>query len=88
MTKRLLMVMLVLALVLASCQSLTGQGEKTTGKTVDIPEGTPMPNCTVVSANPTPEPTLAAIFPPPGKGDWIDGEDTAFLTITEYSDFM
>ncbi len=50
--------------------------------------GEPMPGCQVVSFNPTPEPTLQAIFAPPGEGDWVKGPDTASVTITEYSDFQ
>jgi len=50
--------------------------------------GETMPGCTVVSFNPTPEPTLQAIFPPPGENDWVMGPDTASVTITEYSDFQ
>lgn len=50
--------------------------------------GETMPGCTVVSFNPTPEPTLQAIFPPPGENDWVLGSDTASVTITEYSDFQ
>jgi hypothetical protein len=50
--------------------------------------GEPMPGCTVVSFNPTPEPTLQALFPSPGEEDWIKGPDTAAVTIIEYSDFQ
>ena len=88
MTKRFLVVLIVLAFTLASCQSILGTGDQAGGKKGEVPEGTPMPDCTVISMNPTAEPTLAAIFPPTGENDWVEGEDTAFVTITEYSDFM
>jgi hypothetical protein len=38
--------------------------------------------------NPTPEPTLAALLPPPAEGEWIKGPDSALVTIIEYSDFQ
>lgn len=45
--------------------------------------------CKVVSAEPTPGPTEASMFPPPGKDDWIMGDNpSAAMTVIEYSDFM
>jgi len=37
---------------------------------------------------PTPDPALQAAFPPPTESDWVSGEASAKLTITEYSDFQ
>jgi hypothetical protein len=53
-----------------------------------VPMGEPMPGCQTISFNPTPEPTLQALFPPPGAEDWAQGLDTAAVTIIEYGDFQ
>ncbi len=97
MLKRFVFFLLILSFVLTACQSNQAATEEKNvqppdaGKTVirpEVPQGTPMPDCVAVSINPTPEPTLASLLPPPGPGDWVDGSDTAALTITEYSDFQ
>lgn len=44
--------------------------------------------CTVESRDPTPGPTEASIFPPISESDWVQGPDTAKVTIIEYSDFQ
>jgi len=44
--------------------------------------------CTVESRDPTPGPTEASIFPPVSESDWVQGPDTAEVTIIEYSDFQ
>lgn len=46
------------------------------------------PGCTVVSRQPTPNPTDEALFPPTGEGDWIKGAENASITLLEYSDFQ
>jgi hypothetical protein len=46
------------------------------------------PGCTVASANPTPNPTMQALFPPATEADWTRGPLTAAVTIMEYSDFQ
>jgi hypothetical protein len=46
------------------------------------------PGCTVVSFLPAPDPTAQAAFPPPSENDWVQGSETAQVTITEYSDFQ
>jgi hypothetical protein len=53
-----------------------------------VPLGDPMPGCQTISFNPTPEPTLQALFPAPGPEDWKQGLDTAAVTIVEYGDFQ
>ena len=46
------------------------------------------PGCTVVSRQPTPDPTEQALLPPVGEGDWIKGSENAHITLLEYSDFQ
>ena len=46
------------------------------------------PGCTVVSRQPTPDPTEQALLPPVGEGDWIKGSENAPITLLEYSDFQ
>ena len=53
-----------------------------------VPLGDPMPGCSTISFNPTPEPTLQVLFPAPGPEDWKQGLDTAAVTIVEYGDFQ
>jgi hypothetical protein len=45
-------------------------------------------HCTVVSRQPTPGPTEKSLFPPVSASDWVEGPDTAAITIIEYSDFQ
>jgi protein-disulfide isomerase len=64
------------------------------------PTGTPLPQtrsaatpsvqaeCSVVSRQPTPGPTEKSLFPPVSASDWVEGPDTAAITIIEYSDFQ
>lgn len=44
--------------------------------------------CTAVSRQPTPGPTEKSLFPPASASDWVEGPDTAAVTIIEYSDFQ
>lgn len=44
--------------------------------------------CTVESRDPTPGPTQDSIFPPISESDWVQGPDSAKVTIIEYSDFQ
>lgn len=44
--------------------------------------------CTVVSPRPTPGPTEQSLFPPISEKDWVEGPDSAYVTILEYSDFQ
>ena len=55
-------------------------------QTVGIPGA--QPGCTVVSRQPTPDPTEQALIPPVGEGDWIKGAENAQITLLEYSDFQ
>lgn len=45
-------------------------------------------NCTVVSGQIVPDPTITAIFPPPTDKDWSYGSPNARVTILDYSDFQ
>jgi cyclophilin family peptidyl-prolyl cis-trans isomerase/protein-disulfide isomerase len=45
-------------------------------------------NCTVVSGQIEPDPTLTALFPLPTAEDWSIGNPDAKLTLTVYSDFQ
>jgi hypothetical protein len=104
MLRRLVFVLFVLSMALAACQAnqagtqppatqpaatmapLPSPDEAV--KPPEMPEGAPMADCVPVSFNPTPEPTLAALLPPPAEGEWIKGPDSALVTIIEYSDFQ
>ena len=120
MKKRLVMLVLVFALVLAACSqeaspppvvdadlaptaTTASEPESAPAQATDtqsvepaapqvantpVPLGDPMPGCTTISFNPTPEPTLQALFPAPGPEDWTQGLDTAAVTIVEYGDFQ
>ena len=44
--------------------------------------------CMAFSAIPEPNPTLEALFPPPGADDHTNGPAEASVVITEYSDFQ
>jgi hypothetical protein len=44
--------------------------------------------CRVVSMIPTPEPDEVSKFPPPSAEDWTLGNNSASMTITEYSDYQ
>jgi hypothetical protein len=46
------------------------------------------PGCTVVSPQPTPGPTEQSLFPPVTDQDWVQGPETASITIIEYGDFQ
>lgn len=44
--------------------------------------------CTLVSADPTPGPTEASLFPPVTAEDWVLGNENAAMTVLVYSDFQ
>lgn len=81
MLRKLLPLLAVMALLLGACQPQTAGGK------VPI-SGTPMAGCEVSPVLPTPNPTLQALIPAPGKDDHILGKDTALVTIIEYSDYQ
>jgi hypothetical protein len=99
MLRRLVFILFVLSMALAACQANQAGTQPTattallppTGETAappEMPEGVPMADCVPVSFNPTPEPTMAALLPPPQDGEWIKGPDSALVTVIEYSDFQ
>ena len=67
-------------------------GSQNQGNAAAIPTRDPNATemaCKVVSAEPTPGPTEASMFPAPGKDDWIMGDNpNAAMTVIEYSDFQ
>lgn len=44
--------------------------------------------CTVQSPFPTPGPTEQSLLPPAGEDDWVQGPESASVTLIEYSDFQ
>jgi hypothetical protein len=96
MLRRLVFILFGLSMALSACQAAMQPMATTaplppsdeTAAPPEMPEGAPMADCVPVSFNPTPEPTLAALLPPPQEGEWIKGPDSALVTIIEYSDFQ
>jgi hypothetical protein len=99
--KRSIWLLLLLALLVGACRSqATPAVEPTLAPTVvvkfptaepDSPGSsfvTAEPGCTVVSPQPTADPTQNAKLPPATEDDWKKGPDTAAVTIIEYSDFQ
>lgn len=96
MLKRFTPVVLSLALALTACtsggqapeptQSLTPQS----GPVAETPRtaAAGQSGCTVISQEPTPDPTLEVLLPLPDENDWIKGPDDAHVTIIEYGDFQ
>ena len=52
-------------------------------QTVNLPA-----KCTVISNQPTPDPTEEALTPPANDKDWAQGPKDAKVTIIEYGDFQ
>jgi hypothetical protein len=96
MFKRFSPVVLSLALALTACtsggqtpaptESVAPQQDPTAEATRTAAAG--QSGCTVVSQEPTPDPTLEALLPLPDENDWIKGPDDAHVTIIEYGDFQ
>jgi cyclophilin family peptidyl-prolyl cis-trans isomerase/protein-disulfide isomerase len=101
MRKLWLIIILSVAVILSACSQSTppdsgapsGQDEPN----VSQPTRTPVPArnpaaidmaCEVVGIAPTPGPTEISMFPAVGEDDWVMGNSSANLTITEYSDFQ
>jgi hypothetical protein len=92
-------VTLLMGLALAACQGAAGvlpTATPTAAPTLTPAPANPTPvpasagqaECTVVGLLPTPDPAQSSPFPPLGGGDWIQGEDTAIVTLVEYGDFQ
>ncbi len=99
MSRRISLLFLVLALILAACQSASPTAGPPTD-TAAPTETSPPPTqaeaassgdgaaCTVVSLLPTPGPTEQSLFPPVSEADWVKGPDSAHVTLIEYGDFQ
>ena len=72
----------------ATEQSTSTAEATATVSVAELVKGDMMPGCTMVSLFPTPGPTQASLFPPVSKEDWVQGAETASVTIIEYSDFQ
>jgi len=90
--RKILSLAIVLATLLGACSA---NSPKSTGPapTSSTPPSLANANptgssCTRISAEPTPDPTTASLFPPVGTGDRTRGPADAPATITEYSDFQ
>jgi hypothetical protein len=104
MKKRILVYITALAIIVTACAQSNPQPAETnsaaqptkevptqqnlTSEDTSPPEKDGQPGCTVVDPDPTPDPTLQAIFPPPGDNEWTKGPKNAHVTIIEYGDFQ
>lgn len=92
MPKRFLIPLFMLAAaLLAACQGRSVAPAETPTATPVPATATPTPappGCTVTSMQPTPNPTLQAIFAPVSDDDWVIGPASAQTTLIEYSDFQ
>lgn len=85
--------LILLVVLLAACNGEGNNQPATTTpapspESTDLPIATTLMECNVVSTDPTPDPTLAAIFPPVGEKDWVKGPADAAVTIVNYMDFQ
>ncbi len=96
---RIILPLLLTALLLVSCRPQPSPPpEEATATSTAKPalptveqgdfEASAPANCTVVSLQPTPNPTEAAVFPPVSESDWVQGSPEATVTIIEYSEFQ
>ena len=96
--KRIFWSILLAALFVSACTS-TGAAPTVVDTTTPEPTATEAvtrepglveagAGCTVTSVQPTPNPTLEALFPPATEDDWTRGPLTASVVIMEYSDFQ
>jgi hypothetical protein len=93
--KHLKLSFLVLFLLLAGCgekpvitPSPTPIATAPATSTTTAPAASSQAGCTVVSLLPTQGPTQASLFPPVSDQDWVQGPESAKVTIIEYSDFQ
>ena len=87
-SKRVFSILTFLAVLLAACGGAAQTTAPTQAVQAPAADATRQPGCTVVSRKPTPGPTEQSQLPPPNDKDWIQGPATAYVTITEYSDFQ
>lgn len=100
MTKRFLILLFSLSLLVSACAQSDNQATPTVEETlvptqveqevvdVNLSTATNEPGCTVRSQKPTPDPTRQALLPPPSDNDWAKGSEHAYVTIIEYGDFQ
>jgi cyclophilin family peptidyl-prolyl cis-trans isomerase/protein-disulfide isomerase len=88
---------LLLILLVASCATeeydsskpVAGQITPTiTSARTDRITRTRTPGCTVISRQPTLDPSEISLIPPPTNKDWSQGPGDAYVTIIEYGDFQ
>jgi hypothetical protein len=99
--KRILGFILSTILIIAACTPSLGSSsgttpEKITRQTIS-PESTQVTTqvgsfqstgCTVVSKQPTPNPTVESLIPPASEHDWMKGPNNAYVVVIEYGDFQ
>jgi ABC-type uncharacterized transport system auxiliary subunit len=74
-----------------STATATTEAQPTATVVLTVPTETallPNSDCTVISRQPTPDPSVESIYPPVTEADHVKGPDDAKVTIIEYSDFQ
>jgi ABC-type uncharacterized transport system auxiliary subunit len=74
-----------------STATATTEARPTATVVLTVPTETallPNSDCTVISRQPTPDPSVESIYPPVTEADHVKGPDDAKVTIIEYSDFQ
>ena len=94
MSKRLFILITLLAFILAGCAQ-SEQIQPTVTPTQEIVAETMQPTatsrparCIAESRDVTPDPTMEAILPPVSSDDWVQGPESAYITVIEYGDFQ
>ena len=94
MSKRLLLVFMVIALLLAACAQAEPDEPVATATLAEIEQATQPVDagsparCFADSREATPDPTAEALLPPITVADWSTGPDDAHVSIIEYGDFQ
>jgi hypothetical protein len=91
MLKRYLLLLLVLVVTACSSrQTQTPEAQPTSPPATSVPASNTerLAGCTAESPRPTPGPTEQSVFPFAGPSDWVQGPETAAITVFEYSDFQ
>ncbi len=85
MKKSILLFIVALATLLASCASPKADPEPVP---TAIAQNSGPGNCRVVNLLATPEAATKALYPPPSESDWSKGPEDARVVFMEYSDFQ
>jgi hypothetical protein len=99
MRLRNLVIFIFLALGLVGCKNSTSAEPTATEvppEPTQVPEPTSIPviatrppaTCTVVSMRPEDQENQESPFPAVSKDDWIEGPESASVTIIEYGDYQ